>query len=358
MSFLEIWAEPRYKPIASLAQTVALCTGACHELLGASRKGKFLSLPEAAGITEGVWCSLYRHPTPVRTAVFHAVQSPETVDDLTQACIAWKLERRQFHEELREQLRKVFEKGCSEEERLVILGETERVYHEEHVPMLRQMIADNEPVPENARRWFGVPEFNFFLTVGMPCWLEYQTTPHHLYRRAQSGDFEALEALLRLDSSSGNCKGIPKVMFDIQKENPALHALLNRARWEGRKQPITLADVKFLLGAWLMEQSQQWQRILNGELHIEILKRITAQEKQPQLCHWIKQVREKARREPIKCRLKAPDIRRLFDALARDTGVGLVDPDFSQLPNSIFKRLTSNQLRFNKLAKADKRRAA
>lgn len=52
MSFLEYWAEPRYKPIASLAQTVALCAGACHELIGASRKGKFAGASHSAIVAE------------------------------------------------------------------------------------------------------------------------------------------------------------------------------------------------------------------------------------------------------------------------------------------------------------------
>lgn len=358
MSYLEAWAEPRYKPIASLAQVMALSAGACHQLIEDSRRGRFLSLPEADSIAETEWCDLYRRPTRVRAVVFQAFQKPDSVDDLTQACIALKVEHRQFHDELREQLQHYFENGCTHEERLAALSEYERIYHEEQVPMLRQMIADAEPVPEQCRQWFGVPEFNFFMAVGMPCWLEYQTTPFQLFHRAANGDFDALEALMRLDESIGSAKRLRKPLFDIRKQSPARSAELNRARLEGRKTPISLGDVKYLLGAWLMDHSKRWQYILNGELHIEILKMCTPVEKHPQLCRWIRGVRNYAARNRIKCELKATDIPRLFHAAARDTQGISEDGDFLQSMSAIRKRLNRNSLRFTKLQNADKRRAA
>lgn len=42
-------------------------------------------------------------------------------------------------------------------------------------------------------------ESSFYVFVAVPCWSLYRISPTRLYRRAQHGDFESLEKLLRLD---------------------------------------------------------------------------------------------------------------------------------------------------------------
>jgi hypothetical protein len=50
--------------------------------------------------------------------------------------------------------------------------------------MMAGMLNDSAPMPGNFSEWARQPEFIFFMSIAMPCWLEYHTTPWKLYRRA------------------------------------------------------------------------------------------------------------------------------------------------------------------------------
>jgi hypothetical protein len=100
------------------------------------------------------------------------------------------------------------------------------------------------------------------------------------------------------------------------------------------------------------------QRILNGELWIEVCQRLTPIDRQLELKPWIKRIREHAARNRIKCQLKSPDVHRLYDALARDRGLGLVDPDFAGQPDSILRRMNRKAAKLTDLRKPYERRAA
>ncbi len=43
-------------------------------------------------------------------------------------------------------------------------------------------------------------EGSFFYLVHIPCWLLYQESPTRIYRKARTGDYDAIERLLRLDA--------------------------------------------------------------------------------------------------------------------------------------------------------------
>ncbi|MCG8587008.1 MAG: hypothetical protein MI757_20065, partial [Pirellulales bacterium] len=134
---------------------------------------------------------------------------------------------------------------------------------------------------------------------------------------------------------------------------------LKKAEREGRTTPVTLEQVKFSLGGLLMKWSCEWeQRVLKGELLIEVMQRFVTPKNCSAIKRWTRAMRKRGERLSPGCRLNAPAIKQLFDAVARDTGEGLVDPAFVKQPNSNYKRLKRNSELWPSLRETDISRAA
>ena len=130
------------------------------------------------------------------------------------------------------------------------------------------------------RSMVGTPEYQFLLRVWMPCRIEYRTYPGLLLRRARLGEIDALEKLLRLDKA---------VIHDPRIANEIHQAFHTR----GRKRFDRLA--KAISGRVLGQTSKaKVKRGLAG------------------------MIGDFAQR--IKHPLTEPDIRRLFDIVARQRG--------------------------------------
>jgi hypothetical protein len=97
--------------------------------------------------------------------------------------------------------------------------------------------------------------------------------------------------MLRLDPVLVTDERIGRVLFPIRQRNPKQCELLLQASTEGQKKHVTLEDVKFLLDGLLMKMSAEWQRVLQGELLIQVVGQRTPPHEQAKLNKWVRQVR-------------------------------------------------------------------
>ena len=342
MLALEEWAEGRFKPMAMLAQVVALGTEACHGTIHESRGQWLLGTEEADGIRVEKWLGLYRQPLQVEEVALQFLQKAEGLDGAEDAIGEWPVVRQALLAAFRDLVRKQIAEGVS-------LKGVERAkrwldlyYRRVHIPWLERQLRDEGEVPVDFREWLRVPAFVFFLSVAMPCWLEYRETPWTLLLRARRGDFDSLDKLLRLDPMVEHDRGIRGRLFGMMKRSPDQHNELMKAKHAGRTKEISLGQVKFALGGLLMKWSLDLEKVLKGEILFDAMERHARPENRDSVRRWIKAQRKRMERVRLKCRLNAEDIKRLFDAVAKDRGQGLVDPDFDQQPNSVYKRLDRN----------------
>jgi hypothetical protein len=358
MLAIEEWGRGKFKPIVALAQVVAASAQECHELILKAREPGLLATVEAGGIRANAWLDLYRQPLNLEAVGLQFLCAPEQPREAVGVIVEWPLLRGKLNRVFEKGIREALTKGVSRE--LIDRGQRnlDRLYKWVHLPMMRRMLQGNDAPPAEFREWLDRPEFVFLMSVAMPCWLEYQQTPWELFQQARQGDFLALEKLIRLDSEVDKDNRLKAVIFRLRQQNRPQYELLQQARCEGRKKPITLAEVKYSLGGLLMKWSTEMQDMLQGEIFFRVLVERCPTQHHDKLRKWIKAQRKQAERKGIKCRLKAPDIVWLFNAVALDLGESLIDGDFKGQPNSIYKRLDRNAKRWPTLQETDISRAA
>ena len=358
MRALTEWGKDRFKPMVMLAHITALATEDSHRLVLKSRGASILTKFCGADARIEDWLDLYRHRDWLEGVMLQAVFDAESAVDPTSSRGLPHDLRRELNASLQDDLKRVLAGQVTEREGQIAKRMIEWKYRREHLPMVRAMIEDNEPLPANTRDWLAKTEVLFFLTVAAPCWLEYRETPWSLYRRACRRKVDAMEKLLRLDPEIDKDSRLAERMFEMRRQNPDTYDFLQHARAKGRTNKVTLVDMKFLLGGLLVRWSKEMHSILQGELFFEVLEESVPLERRAEMRRLIRIRRDRAKRDSLKCRLNAADIKTLFDAVAKDRDGLLVDPDFTQQPHAIAKRLNRNSSLWPSLRKTDKNRAA
>ena len=357
MLALEEWGRKRFKPMVMLAHMVAASATECYELIADAKRRRTLIFNQAKEISLERWLELYRNRSWVESFLLRLAFNPQQIDDLEDARNEIKIIKQENMALAKEFVTQQLTIGNDERLPRIANRLIERYYQKTHLPMIESELRGNETTIENMEFWIKQPEILFFMYVVMPCWLEFHVSPWVLYAQGRRGKFQALEQLLRLDSEAGNDPYFQEHLFRLMREQPERYDLLQRARFEGCKRKVDLADVKFLLGGLLIKLSSQCQYILQGDLVFDVIEQNIIEGHRDEVLKWLKVVRKWAARSPIKCRLRAPDIQGLFDAIARDSGLGLNDLDFIREPNSNYKRLRRNTGIWPSLWKADKSRA-
>lgn len=135
-------------------------------------------------------------------------------------------------------------------------------------------------------------ESSFFILVTVPCWLIYRITPTRLYRNARLGNVDALKKLLMLD---------PLMLHD-----PAIGKKIQKLRFT--------------------HKTSKYENLLQAPLK-NPLSKITSLQMKYAIGGLLSTFAQKE-----KLKLTAPDIHRLFDAVAQDFDkkhIKLKDSNFS-----------------------------
>lgn len=139
------------------------------------------------------------------------------------------------------------------------------------------------------------PDFYFFARILAPCWLLYETTPAQLLRKARLRDFDSLLKLIKLDSSTIFDRRISRYVHDLRNTNRAKFEQIQEAFLKGLMDKISLQSIKISIAAIITLMSIEFGH-----------------------------------------RLKEPDVRELFDAVACDAGDGDIDTDLPESPHAFY----------------------
>lgn len=178
--------------------------------------------------------------------------------------------------------------------------------------------ADSEELDEKekkkrARIFLKTPEIIFYLRVWIPCFLIYGIYPPYLLRKARSGNEDAIEKLLRLDKSIIDDPKIKEIFHQasISKKKGKFY-LMTDAIQKAPQVRIEIQSVKYALAG------------LISIVSIALGQRITAAE-----------------------------INRLFDAIARDSGKGIIDDDLAVSPETFEKAVQRYRTFWQVIPKVD-----
>lgn len=138
------------------------------------------------------------------------------------------------------------------------------------------------------------PEIIFGLAVLLPCWLIYRQYPVTMLRRARQGHIDDIERLLKLDPTALIDKKISAHFHNACfKTNQYNYQRIVKALGSLPKAKLTLSKMKMNIAGLISAQSERLGQ-----------------------------------------RLKEPEIRSLFDAIAKDTGIGDIDTDIPDSPEA------------------------
>lgn len=159
------------------------------------------------------------------------------------------------------------------------------------------------------------PKTLFFFKVWAPCSIHYKTSPTVLFRQARQGKVSAFEKLLRLDNS---------VIFDSK-----LAAVFHQLKGKPNKRSYQKLLFAFSRPATERTDPKRMKIIVAG------------------LISYMS--------ESMGKRLTEPQIRGLFDAIARDNDLGLQDEDIPKTPDTFAQAIRREAKKFKALAEPDKR---
>lgn len=156
--------------------------------------------------------------------------------------------------------------------------------------------------------------FVFMLQVALPCHFIYLTHPVKLLKDARHGNLDSMEKLLRLDSSTLFDRKIANRLHSLRFTKPSEFARLIDCANKPLKRKVTPQKFKVFLAS--------------GISHMAELQNAP---------------------------LTEPEIRALFDALAKDRGHGDIDSDIPDSPDAFSKALRRDKPFWREAIKPDKR---
>lgn len=158
---------------------------------------------------------------------------------------------------------------------------------------------NNEEIQPKIEGEIKDPEIIFFYRVVVPCWFFHQKPPGILLRKARSGNIDALDKLLRIDSSLIH--------------EPRIADIFHKSRW--RKNNRTYS-------------------VITSALSKAPIKTITPKSVKCYVAGLVS-----AASQLFNAKLTEPEIRQLFDAVQMDSGGPEIDPDLPESPEAFAKAI-------------------
>lgn len=249
MKHFKKWVKDKNPFLAVMSLTIAGFSKECFELFESIRKGKRLEgdLPLPSLKT---WLKLYRNPKRIGRVLFNAL------------CVNYNNTVKS--EQLKDELVKMI--SNNNEKRNEITYPTSEEFKE-------FIINDFESETNEAKRKeflknLTKPEIIFFFRVMAPCFSLYGTYPIELLNKAQNGDDDALEKLIRLDKSIIFEPKISEIIHQAQAlKAQAKMSMIKKAFISKPKVKIKMKTIKCHLGGLISYFSEKLnQKITAAEI--------------------------------------------------------------------------------------------
>lgn len=296
------WAEGKPLAVTALAVEIARGAEAVWEVLKMLReRGRWPVPVQLPDVDE--WLGLYRNPQGVGKGMIERLFPPGVTDgaeaaDVVKFLDALETLRHTPAAVLKAELEKVA--GPDGLVHIAVPPELKPLF--EGQVTLDEDLSEDEPEAEVEPNGFleaiSTPEVLFLFKVVLPCWYECGRAPGIVYRAARLGDMASLETLLRIDKAVVRDRRIAQHLLDAALSNRTRFELLGNAFRHGPVRKLTRGKVKCTLAGFVPRYS-----------------------------------------EFMLARLEEPDIRGLFDALARDEGRGLREGDLPESSEAFQKAI-------------------
>ena len=327
--------ERHFQPLAFMAHAIALSSEPFYEVATSAREKKLDTFAAQPNCPEA-WYALYRQHRRVEAVLLSMLlvgeAAIEVVDEI-------RSEANQLRADLWQRVREVRDnalQGCMDAPQKEQKGD----FYSQYVEWLEQIIADDQQhEKETALKLLNVLEIRFYLTVTMPCLLEYGTSPVKLLRSARQGNLDAIEKLVRLDSGvlEDPCvrKHLLQAKGDLERTK-----LLTDAISGSPNRKLTRQNTKYVHAALIWRIGQECERRING-MFDDIVKAVAKHvpKHQRNVFKLKAQAQLKKKRGLPRFKFTMPDIQRLFDAIARDTKGTLRDLDLPVEERTFAKRV-------------------
>lgn len=313
MKHFQKWAENKNPFSTPIFLLFAGSSKEIYELINSVRKGKRIegdiSLPSVK-----TWLKLYKNPKRIGKALLNAMAEYDHESERQVKIL-------QSINDDAKQMQNNPEKYKAELEKMTT--EEKQIAFEQSMMMFKELqqltINDlNAEVNEAQRNKFinsiKSPEMIFFFRVQAPCFMLYGTYPHMLLKKAQTGDDDALEKLIRLDKSIIFEPKISEIIHHAQAlRAQARMSMIQKAFIGKPKAKTSIKKVKILLGGLISYFSMKFNQ-----------------------------------------KLSAIEIRNLFDAIALDNNDD-IDQDLGNMVGEPFEKAIQRSRNFWYVIMADKK---
>ena len=302
----EEWAKGKSPFLASSCLAIASSADDCLEMFTEIKESTWLkdftNIPPLHQ-----WLNLYKDHRRLYRGATAALRSVN--DEMCQMVDFYEMMIGAFHQigkMTQEEFKQEWEKTPPEELKKGI--ENVRQAFDEFNQLIIKSDADNKSnnhettdaeEQKKIRRFINTPEVRFYLQVWIPCVLIYGIYPPNMLMKARHDDDNAIEKLLRLDSSVIN--------------DPLIGEILHRAAVAKRQGKMSLVAQALKTQPKVKLDLQTIKYSLSGLISVIS---ITLGQK-----------------------LQAMEIHLLFDAIARDTGKGAIDEDLIVTPEAFEKAI-------------------
>jgi hypothetical protein len=291
MIYTKKWCEKKPLLVAIIAPQLASSSEACYRAMRRLKIGDPIVSSENLPSSKK-WLSLYKNHDIVETEVKAAFRElgnfAENGVDLFDIVSLSRIERRRlgatkFNKKIRRELKKLSREDWND------IWEFWNHLFEASLEDIKSDIYESED-QASVEAFMGKlesPEFLFFFRVWTPCWLLYQEYPTNLLRKARNGNYDALEKLLRLDSTTLNDPKVSEIYHQAgSHKNRAIFNLIATSIQKNLKSKVTRQKIKISIAGLISAIS----KLINSKLD-------------------------------------EPEIRSLFDAIAMDSGNSSIDTD-------------------------------
>lgn len=293
MNKLIEWGVGKPVGLVIIAQQLAVSAESCFEFLKLIKAGE--KIEALSSMPKGKeWVSLYRNHRKMERCLIKSLRRFGKNGKLAaEVGEAFFLERGKLKKTLGEFQKSYREMNAVERRQIMSRGQKDlnRLYAL-HIADIESDIKGkvDEKFNTKFKEALNNPEINFYLRVWIPCWLLYGEFPPRLLRQARLGKLSGMDKLIRLDT---------RVLNDTK-----IGDYLHKAREEGKKRTVDRIT----------------EAIRGGPK-----PKVTVKKVKCNIAGLISSISM-----IMGHKLKEPEIRSLFDAVARDTGKGDIDTDLPE----------------------------
>lgn len=304
--YFDEWAKDKSQFLATASLAIAVSAEDTLEFLQIFKSGKLIEnilyLPPI-----NQWIKLYRNHRQLYKGLSSALRKLDS--DMSEAVDFYEFLIQCFNESKKltpEEKKAALEKLSPDEFKELVSSVQESFCELETWAMeffknddvaTETSLADEKEEKKKVRKFLNTPEVIFYLRVWIPCFLIYGIYPSNLLRKARQGNEDAIEKLLRLDKSIIDDPKIKEIFHQasVAKKRSKFNLMIDAIQ-KAPKVKIEIQTIKYTLAGLISVAS-----IALGQ------------------------------------KLTAIEINRLFDAIAHDSGKGIIDEDIAASPETFEK---------------------